>query len=232
MLPQAHNSALSPFYTLLQHFSILTLRVLNLNTTVVFSLFTSQAAAMRRNAPQGNRGQDGGPGAPAPAPATTPNTPRKDGSGLNKLILSLENEFRLGLDVHDGLLSPSQRSGAITGKVCAQIQRLYWSDEPALEKALESFREIATGFKHEKQLEVLHGTLKSQTRSPMSKAGTPLSSRARPGSVRLKPLIPCEYFGAMFGLTCCWSVTFKVSRHGRFVIHAPTKMDALVLLSH
>ncbi|KAF2678023.1 hypothetical protein K458DRAFT_423437 [Lentithecium fluviatile CBS 122367] len=142
---------------------------------------------MRRNVhPPGNRGQSAGPG--PGAPATAPNTPRKDGAALNRLIRSLEDEWRLGLDVHDRLLSPSQRGDTLAGKVYGQIQRLYYSSEPALDKALEGFRQIALGFEHGKRLELLHGTLKSQTRSPLSRTGTPSSSQARPGSVPPKTL--------------------------------------------
>lgn len=145
---------------------------------------------MRRNiVPTGNGGQSAGPG--APAPATTPNTPRKDGAVLNKLIRSLEDEFRLGL-VYEGLLSPSKRSDALSGKVYGQIQRLYWSSEPALDKALDGFRLIAPGFAPDKRLEVLHGTLKSLTQSPLSRARTPSSCQARPGNVPPKMLVSCE----------------------------------------
>jgi hypothetical protein len=152
----------------------------------------SLPADMRRHViPPSAHGEDAGPG--APAPATTPNTPRKDGAALNKLIRSLENEFRLGLPVSKGLLSPSRRSDALSGKVYSQIQRLYWSSEPALGRALDHFRQIAVGFAPDKQLEVLHGTLKSQTQSPLSRTGTPLSSQAWPGNVPLKTLVSCEW---------------------------------------
>ena len=156
---------------------------------------------MHRNiVPQSNREQDGGPG--APAPATTPKTPRKDGATLSSLIRSLENKFQLGLDISEGLLSPSQRSDALPGKVYAQIKHLYWSSEPALEKALDSFRQIATGFIPEKRLEVLHGILKSQTPSRMSRAGTPLSSQGGLSNVPPKSLIPCEYLSTQCCPTC------------------------------
>ena len=144
---------------------------------------------MRRNVIPSNRGQDTGAGAPAPVP--TPNTPRKGGAALDRLIRSLEDEYGLGL-IQQGLLSPSQRSDALTGKVYGQIKRLYWSSEPALEEALEKFRQIASGFAPEQHLGLLHGTLKSQLQSPLSKAGTPSSSQARRSDVSLRTLVPCE----------------------------------------
>jgi hypothetical protein len=147
--------------------------------------------AMRRAViPPSGRGEDAGPG--APAPATTPNTPRKGGAALNKLIRSLEDEFRLGLVYDEKLFSPSRRSDVLSGKVHGQIQRLYWKSEPALVEALRSFRQIAVGFAPEKRLEVLQGILKSQMKSPMLMTETPLSSHARPGNVPPKTLVSCE----------------------------------------
>jgi hypothetical protein len=152
----------------------------------------SLPADMRQHViPPSGRGEDAGPG--APAPVTTPNTPRKDGAALNELIRSLEDEFRLGLVYDEKLFSPSRRSDVLSGKVYGQIQRLYWSPEPALGRALDHFRQIAVNFAPDKRLEVLHGTLKSQTQSPLSRTGTPLSSQARPGNVPLKTLVSCEW---------------------------------------
>jgi hypothetical protein len=145
---------------------------------------------MRRNVkPQGNHGQAAGPG----APATAPNTPRKTGKELNELIRSLEDEWRLGLDVHNKLLSPDKRSDTLQGKVYGQIQRLFFSSPTALGTALDGFRQIAPGFEHGKRLELLHGSLKSQTQSPLSRAGTPASSQGRSVNMPPKSLKLCEY---------------------------------------
>jgi hypothetical protein len=144
---------------------------------------------MRRNIPrQGNHGQPVGPG----APATAPKTPRKDGAALNKLIRSIDAEWRLGLDIHNSLLSPSKRSDSLQGKVYGQIQRLFYSSQESLDRALDGFRLIAPGFTHDKLLNVLHGTLKSQTPSPLSKAGTPLSSQGTTVKAPLPTLKLCE----------------------------------------
>ncbi|KAF2642160.1 hypothetical protein P280DRAFT_449672 [Massarina eburnea CBS 473.64] len=123
---------------------------------------------------QGSRGQSAGPGAPhAPAPAPAPNTPRRrDGAGLNALIRSVEAEWRLGLQARDDTWSPSQTTHRLADKVCGQLKRLHYSSGAELDRALASFRLIAPGFEQSKRLELLHGTLKSQTRSPVSGTGT------------------------------------------------------------
>lgn len=111
----------------------------------------------------------------AAAQPVVPSTPRKNGVGLNALVCSLESEWQLGLQTRDELQSPSQRPDTLATKVYGQIQRLYYSSGPELDHALASFREIADGFEHSERLKVLHGTLKSKTKSPASRVGTPLS---------------------------------------------------------
>lgn len=150
---------------------------------------------MRSNArqphPQGRRGQ----AADLPAPAPTPNTPRKDGVTLNALVRSLEADWHLGLAARDNTWSPSKSNDALADKVYGQLKRLHFSSGPALDQALSSFKQIAPGFEHAERLKLLHGTLRSQTQSPLSRAGTPLGTEGT-RNVPLKTLKlsqPCEY---------------------------------------
>jgi hypothetical protein len=113
------------------------------------------------------------PTIPGSLPPTTPRH-SKTGADLDSLVIALEEEWRLGLRVRGPLWSPRESKGSTSEKVYGQIQRLFFSAEPALDAALDNFRETALGFAHSKRLELLHGILKSKTQSPISRTGTPL----------------------------------------------------------
>jgi hypothetical protein len=133
-------------------------------------------------------------------PLETPHHP-KSGAALEALILKLENEYRLGLKLRGATWSPSKTVGIETtaDKVYGQIKRLFFSARPALDSALDRFRETATGFEHHKQLELLHGVLKSITHSPFSRTGTPINEP--PKSLRSVP--PCKCPLASRNLAYC-----------------------------
>jgi hypothetical protein len=144
---------------------------------------------------QGNYDTAGGPGPTNPLLARPPATPHhpKSGAALKALILELENEYRLGLKVRGDTWSPRKNDGveSIADKVYGQIKRLFFSARPALDSALDRFRQTATGFEHHKQLELLHGVLKSITHSPISRTGTPLNEQ--PKSLRSVPPCKCPF---------------------------------------
>jgi hypothetical protein len=122
-------------------------------------------------------GRSNGP-EPTPTSSLPPHTPRhsKPGVAIDKLILSLEDEWRLGLKIRGPLWSPQKADERSTAeKVYGQVQRLFYSDAPALGSALEIFRKEAPGFPHDKRLNLLHVLLKSKTHSPVSRADTPLN---------------------------------------------------------
>jgi hypothetical protein len=114
---------------------------------------------------------------PNPLLVQTPRTPRhlKSGAALDRLILALEKEYRLGLTVRGDGWSPRKTTETKADKVYGRIKRLYFSPTPTLEPALDRFHEIASGFAHDKQLDLLHGILKSVAQSPISRMGTPLN---------------------------------------------------------
>jgi hypothetical protein len=152
---------------------------------------------------QGDHGTAGGPGPTNPLLARPPATPHrpKSGAALEALILDLENKYRLGLKVRGDTWSPRKTAGVetIADKVYGQIKRLFFSARPALDSALERFCQTAIGFEHHKQLELLHGVLKSITHSPISRTGTPLNEP--PKSMRSVP--PCKCPFASGSLTHC-----------------------------
>jgi hypothetical protein len=122
-------------------------------------------------------GRSNGP-EPTPTSSLPPHTPRhpKSGVAIDKLILSLEDEWRLGLKIRGPLWSPQKADERSTAeKVYGQVQRLFYSAAPALGSALEIFRKEAPGFPHDKRLNLLHVLLKSKTHSPVSRADTPLN---------------------------------------------------------
>jgi hypothetical protein len=129
---------------------------------------------------QGNRNRNGarrsnGPTTISSLPPYTPRRP-KSGIDIDNLILSLEDEWRLGLKVRGPLWSPQKADKKSTAeKVYGLVQRLFYSAGPALDSALDMFREAAPGFPHDKRLELLHGLLKCKTCSPVSRADTPLN---------------------------------------------------------
>lgn len=130
---------------------------------------------------QGNRAGRNGPEpitGSSSLPPPQPRTPQhpKTGAALDELILSLEREWRLGLEIRDKLWSPQKADKESTSdKVYGQIKRLFYSARPALDSALAIFKSTAPGFAPEDRLKVLHGILKSVTQSPISRAGTPLN---------------------------------------------------------
>lgn len=108
-------------------------------------------------------------------PPSTPHHP-KSGAALDRLIIALENEWRLGLKTRGPLWSPQRTDEKSTAeKVHGQIKHLFFSARPALDAALDSFRDTAPGFAHNKRLDLLHGILKSRTHSPISRTSTPLN---------------------------------------------------------
>jgi hypothetical protein len=143
---------------------------------------------------QGNRSGAGRSNDPQPtiAGSLPPHTPRhpKTGAALDDLVRSLEHEWRLGLKVRDTLWSPHKVDEKSTAeKVYGQIKRLFFSARPALEEALESFKEIANGLPPDERLKTLHGILKSKTQSPISRAGTPLNEP--PNSLKSVQMCKC-----------------------------------------
>jgi hypothetical protein len=107
-----------------------------------------------------------------------PHTPRhhKSGVAIDNLILTLEDEWRLGLKVRGPLWSPQKADKKSTAEtVYGQVQQLFYTDRPALDSAIETFRGTAPGFPHDERLGLLRGLLKSKTLSPISRADTPLN---------------------------------------------------------
>jgi len=118
-------------------------------------------------------------------PPTTPRHP-KTGAALDNLVIALEEEWRLGLRVRGPLWSPRKTDKTPAETVYGLIKRLFFSARPALDAALDNFRETAPGFEHSKRLDLLHGILRSKTQSPISRTGTPLNEPPKSlGSVHM-----------------------------------------------
>ncbi|KAF1914659.1 RNA dependent RNA polymerase-domain-containing protein [Ampelomyces quisqualis] len=128
---------------------------------------------------QGSSSRAGRSNGPQPTIADTlPHTPHhpRNGAALDNLILSLENEWHLGLKLRDSHWSPQKTDEkCISDKVYGQIKRLHYGAKPTLNSVLENFQDIAPGFAHDERLKLLNGLLKSKTRSPISRTGTPLN---------------------------------------------------------
>jgi hypothetical protein len=153
---------------------------------------------------QGNRNGAGRSNDPQPIipHSLLPHTPRhpKSGAALDDLIRSLEDEWRLGLKVRGALWSPQKIDEKSTAdKVHGQIKRLFFSARPALEIALELFKDTAPGFAPNKRLELLHGILKSKTKSPISRVGTPLNEPSK----SLKSVQTCKCRLPKYYPGCC-----------------------------
>jgi hypothetical protein len=132
---------------------------------------------------------------PTVAGSLPPSTPHhsKNGAGLENLIITLENEWRLGLKVRDALWSPQHTDKkSITDTVYGQIKRLHYSAPPTLDEALDTFRETALGFAHNKRIGLLYGILKSKTQPPISRADTPVNEPPK----TLKSVQLCKYHDA------------------------------------
>lgn len=140
-----------------------------------------------------------GSGAAGPAPATEPyNTPHRrrlqnQGPGdaaINQVILSLENDWRLGLRIRGVGWSPTRSSTKDTAdKIYGLVQRLHWSGPPTLSQAIANFNELAPQFKHSERLDLLWKTLSSKAKPyAISRAGTPKNDPPK----SLKSSIPGE----------------------------------------
>ncbi|CAI6336529.1 unnamed protein product [Periconia digitata] len=127
------------------------------------------------------------------AAVSTPNTPRKNGAGLNQLVQSLENKWHLGLEIRDDTWSPEKDTKHPASQVYGRLKRLYYALGPGLQQALDTFDELASGFAQEMQLGLLHGILKSKIdQTPPSKKRTPSSLRHESNLPR-KPLKPLQF---------------------------------------
>jgi hypothetical protein len=147
-----------------------------------------QSPRLQRNTAGRSRSGHPEPTIAGSLPPSTPHHP-KSGAALEQLIIELENEWRLGLKVRGAFWSPQRTDEQSTAeKVHGQIKHLFFSARPALDAALDSFRETALGFEHDKRLELLHGILKSKTHSPISRTGTPLNEPPK----SLKSVQPCK----------------------------------------
>lgn len=150
---------------------------------------------MRPRLLQGNSSGAGRSNGPQPTiagslPPTTPHHPR-NGAALDSLIVSLENEWKLGLKIRDSHWSPQKTDEkSISDKVYGQIKRLHYGAKPELNAVLDNFRNVARSLPHEMRLEVLHGLLKSKTQSPISRAGTPLNEPPK-SSKSVQPVCKC-----------------------------------------
>jgi hypothetical protein len=125
-------------------------------------------------------GRSNGP-QPTIAGSLPPRTPRHPRSGdVDDRIRELERDWQLGLKVRGPLWSPQKADEKSTAeKVYDKIRRLFFLSEPTLDKALKSFKEIASHLAPNKQLDMLHVLLKSEIPTPISKAGTPLNEPAK-----------------------------------------------------
>jgi hypothetical protein len=130
--------------------------------------------------PQGNGAAHGSSAAPASVPVP-PLTPRKKGEGLNNLIRSLESRYQLGFKVNGELRSPARNVTAADG-VAKKIQFLYYSHERALHDALAAFESAAPYAAEGQKLNMLFDFLKAKTQhgSPVSRSGTPTSTKNEP----------------------------------------------------
>ncbi|RMZ70766.1 hypothetical protein GMOD_00008394 [Pyrenophora seminiperda CCB06] len=126
----------------------------------------------------------GGPSGPAgslplPLPPPPPGTPRhlRPGAAINHQIRSLEKKWKLGLRVRGAEWSPTKKSD-LADKTYGLVQRLFYVP-PALDRAIESFEELAQQWPRDKpqkqRLEVLYQTLQREVkrRAPESKTATP-----------------------------------------------------------
>lgn len=121
-------------------------------------------------------------------------TPRKKGEDLNRLICSLEQQYQLGLRVWDEHRSPIHQLHQTTAdKVYRKIQRLFFSSGPTLDDALAIFETSASFLPSEQRLGLLYNILRSKTdaRSPLSGADTPLCEKRAPLKV-LKTSQQCK----------------------------------------
>lgn len=147
---------------------------------------------IREPAGRSNDGPGTGAGVAGSLPCA-PQTPHhpKSGAALDKLILSIESDWHLGLRVRGINWSPHTSAKDDTAeKVYGQIKRLFFSAKPALDTAISNFTQTAPGFAHEERLALFHGILKSVTHSPISRAATPLNEPPK----SLKALQTCMAF--------------------------------------
>ncbi|CAA9960971.1 RNA-directed RNA polymerase 2 [Pyrenophora teres f. maculata] len=90
-------------------------------------------------------GAAGGPVGPAASlPLPPPGTPRRLGPGdaINERITSLEKKWNLGLRIRGEGWSPTTKNRDLADKTCGLVKRLFYLP-PALDKAIESFEELA-----------------------------------------------------------------------------------------
>jgi hypothetical protein len=116
-----------------------------------------------------DRGSEQSPGTPQPSQS------RGSGSALNELIRTLENKWRLGLSPRVEMRSPSKAANSMADKVYNNIQRLYYTDRPALDRILVNFDTEAA---HGAPLTKLQSLLQLLQRVP-TQVKTPQSDREK-----------------------------------------------------
>lgn len=123
------------------------------------------------------------------APASLPQTPRKKGEYLDKLLRSLEDQYHLGLKTGSDWRSPA-RHNTIADKVNRKIQHLYFSYEPALDDAIATFANIASSITKDKRLEEFWKILlsKAEQSTPTSRTATPPTAKNVPPSQKTPQL--------------------------------------------
>jgi|SRR5690242_6372030 len=119
-----------------------------------------------------------GDGRAGPSASVPPSTPRKDGRALNQLMRTIEGTYHLGLTISSEPRSRAHQTSAVDN-VENKIQLLFYTNESALSDVLKAFAAKATITPKAQQLDVLLNLLKREVQhmTPISRVGTPLSSR-------------------------------------------------------
>ncbi|KAL5117989.1 hypothetical protein ACEQ8H_004134 [Pleosporales sp. CAS-2024a] len=124
-------------------------------------------------------GTGGSPGMTGSAKASLPpTTPRhhkpltKNGATLDRLINDLEQEWQIGLKVRAPYWSPRHTPRTTADRIYGLVKQLLFTDGP-LEAALDTFREKAPAYAHDKRLDLLLEILKIKAQSTPLRNGTP-----------------------------------------------------------
>jgi hypothetical protein len=122
-----------------------------------------------------------GPAGSLPLPLPLPGTPHhiRRGADIDNLIRSLEDKWRIGLKLRSAEWSPKKSAGStddLADKIYGIVKRLFFSAQPALNDAINTFEEQASRTAPRERLRLLYRILLSKTKKdggPVSRTGTP-----------------------------------------------------------
>lgn len=156
---------------------------------------------MRRSPGPPQRPSIGGPDGPSATAASVsvpPETPRhhKSGAALNELVTSLEQEFKLQLNVRNAQWSPRKSEKTKADRIYGHIQFLYYKKRDILDASLNQFRDMRTKIPYDSHLDLLDGLLKPGVEKTKSRTVTPLGEV--PKVFKPSPLCKSPTFARMW----------------------------------